>query len=260
MTAKAIFRMLFGAVVLVLHDSALARSEDTEAVGSAVESGYICLGYHPENNAWGWADLPPGFSWLCPPGYAFFSITHPCCHKQPEQLLVAGNCCRLPRADILTDQHLTAVGSCPDGFVATGILWNTRGAAAPYQDPGRGFRCTRINSTRYALGQVHPGTMWGIDAASAFPWQEQKRIRRDQIPLAIRFGAARRTSAALDSGGCIGNPIGSLFVGLKARHCQGTLWAEVFEITAEGKKESLRMFPQCLSIDDLFSPEAKCLK
>lgn len=225
---------------------------------TASSPGYPCVGYLPPTDTWGWKELSHHAWNECPPGYAFFGVERPFGKWEAEDVPLHGNCCRLPAGDILTEEHLITRGACPDGYVITGMRMVGVSYADCPKDCGRKIRCTKINQKDYALGPIRKGVHWGVNSSAAFPWKEKKSIRRNQIPLAIRYGVARQMRARVGNDGCVGDPIGSLLIGARALGCVNTLWREVFKVLDRGEKKRMQMYPECKDISSVFSPDPKC--
>lgn len=230
---------------------------------TSLEQGSVCTGYNPEKKAWGWSGHSDG-AWIkCPPHAAFPGVAKPPDHLFAKSILIFANCCPLPSPDILTTEHITVEKQCPDGFIATGL--EVRGC--PKEDSGkkciRSLRCTAINTSRYSLGAVHHGVHWGVSTASSFPWRERKRIRQDELPPAIRYGISRITRVEFSENGCVGDPVGSLFVGKTDTTCGGTLWRQLFHKREKGDPLNgtpVEMFPKCIRIENVLSTHLTCIK
>ena len=201
----------------------------------------VCLGYNP------FAPLGSGSKWgnqssLCPQGSAYFGALEGLI-PDPVRNTVFASCCRLPRADILLDEHLTASVSCPEGYVITG----SEGTAGSLLEK---VRCTRVNTARYSLGPLREGRYWGNGLSSR---GQREQLQLTDIPAAIRSGIGRvdDTSWAID--GCVGTPVGALLVKKGAKHCQESGYRELLE---DGKP--VKMFPECREIEDIFDPTSGC--
>lgn len=229
-----------------------------------VPSANVCVGYHPPTKTWGFESSRPGEWYLCPEHFAFTGVTNLKLRPSSGNVEVSGSCCPLPAEDILTDKHCFVELRCPRDTVVTGLQhFSTPNCLESCR---RSLRCTRINVQKYELGPVHSGVQWGISTSATFPWLERKRIRKDEIPMAIRYGVSRLTRALVTKDGCIGEPVGSLLVGKgkKKDSCKdGSFWRELrYRSSAEGAEstQAVKMYPECRDIDDIFSPAAKCVK
>lgn len=249
--------LLYAACVLFLLENALAQSAEHEE--QLQSSGYPCTGYDPVRQVWGWQGTYQRPTIKCPKDYAFFGIAQPWGEAHKNRVII-GNCCRLPSSDILSNEHIVTYGECPDGFVVTGVMIEQKSKGNASSSSQGNIRCSKINDARYSLGPLRGGIHWGISNSSAYPWQEKKRIRRNQIPLAIRYGVARESLSRIQYTGCVGSPIGSLFVGARTRNCKDTLWREVYEIDPQAGKQKIQMFPKCKKLDSLFSPTPRCVE
>ncbi len=248
--------LFFALHLLFVSRSVCAETQTNSAQVYSSGQERLCLGFNPQKNKWGWA--PPADGWFdCPPHYAFFGVTNPLGRPDAFAVEMYGNCCALPAADILTDDRLEAPSECPDGFIVTGIYLQ----GDPERRLPHPLRCTKVNSDNYVLGAAKPGVHWGLESAASFPWSERKRMRRDELPLAIRYGLMRETFESFTNAGCTGDPVGSLLAGKTDTKCSGFLWRELFLRGGPGGKSimPLRMFPDCAGITDIFDKNAVCI-
>lgn len=219
------------------------------------EQGYACTGYHPTEKNWGtlYSSVK---RWVhCPPQWGIMGTTNPRGNYEKGQVLLIANCCPLPFSDILSSEHILADWQCPKGFVITGMELHGKCNTCTKQ-----IRCTKLNTKKYDLGQPKQGIHWGLDTSSAFPWKENKMIRRDEIPLAIRLGIARGKRGFLFESGCVGDPIGSLLTAKKKADCKGLLWQRLFHKHSNGKRTPVTMFPNCKQPPKIFSTELQSCK
>lgn len=225
----------------------------------------ICIGYHPAtkgsesgSGAWG----PSGgfdskSQWiLCPEGFAVFGTQRPVgSPSTAEEIKIVGSCCPLPAGDILDTTRTSNATICPDSMIATG-----------FSDPSQEkvlLRCTAIHTGRYKLGDSKGGIMWGLASAAAFSWRENKLIRRNELPAAVRYGLSRKTRSNWSTSGCVGEPIGSVLVGKENKSCKGMLFRELQFAGINGDPPSgspVVMFPKCQTISDLLSADARCVE
>lgn len=238
------------------QESAHSHPQDTPD-DTTSESGFVCTGYNPLTKKWGWRPYEDQ-EWIeCPPHYAFFGTGNPP-HRLTNGLVkMAGNCCPLPKNDILTDNHVIVDAICPDGYVVTSLERRRKG-----KEHVSRMRCTRINTEKYTLGTMHRGVHWGVGTAASFPWSERKFIRIDEIPRAIWYGLRRRAKTELTMNGCVGEPIGSLFVAKRASNCKGLFWRRLYYRFPEGGSEDRRpvkMFPDCRAVKNSLSHEPECI-
>ena len=223
----------------------------------------VCIGYHPGessrgNTGWGVSGAFDRESdwYRCPKNYAVMGVVRPSGqYKEISELQVFGTCCPLPAADILDISKVTEAVDCPKNSVVTGFR-NPISARRP-------FLCTSINSSRYRLGDSHGGIMWGLSAGAAIFGKENKIIRRDELPEAIRYGVTRETRTSWGEAGCVGSPIGSLLVGKAKKRCSGIYFRQL-QYTGRGNDPSsgtpVKMYPQCDSISDVYSEVPACLR
>lgn len=254
---KYFLNLLLGLVAVIVFSTVVVAENDPNVKGGTLlaHKGYVCTASEYITDV----ALTKGDPFLmCPPQHAFFGLHSAYTNSNASKVLVLGNCCRLPFDDVLSSEHKIVQTRCPDDYVVTGINGNYG-----WPDRVKPFRCTRINTKKYSLAPATTGVRWGYSASSAFPWQERKFIRRDEIPLAIRYGISRVGILHFSSSGCIGEPPGSLFVGRVGSRCRATLWQELRyrKITEIGDdSKSVVMFPDCALPPDIFSKEASCVE
>lgn len=255
--------ILWSGLAFFLFLSHPVRADSVREEGSVESSSLpVCVGYHSPTKTWGQESALPGEWFLCPEQSAVLGVHPPKLYRGTGNIQVKGNCCLLPADGILGEKHVFVEKNCPEDSVVTGFLI----FSAP--DCGEScrkvLRCTSINTDTYELGPVSGGVRWGISASAAFPWLEHKRIRRDEVPMAIRYGVSRYSKVKFAKDGCVGEPIGSVLVGRGDSRCgSGTFWRELrYRTSSEGTKRSqaLKMYPECRDISVLFSPEAECVK
>jgi hypothetical protein len=208
-----------------------------------------CIGYNPGTTT-KWGRLYVGE--FCPPHYAYFAMDD---NRSPW-----GECCPLPAKDILTDTHIQVEKVCPENYVITGApcIDRCEGAVENYV---AGFRCTRINTDRYRLAESTPGVYWGLGFSASY----KSTIGRNLIPAAIRHAIGRHGRFFWDTtDGCIGYPFGSLLVekALDSGQCEDMSFRQL-EYTGQDSSfvegTPVKMYPDCVLIDDKFSPHAKCI-
>ncbi len=221
---------------------------------------YVCIGYQPTVEAYhSAADAFVGVrssKWgfqkgLCPAGYALLNVQN---GAAPKRHSGGSTCCRLPYDDILTDEHKFVDDSCPDGWVATGT--------ADTGQRTRQMRCTRINGERFELGPPEPGVYWGFALGMR---SERDRVPKEQLPLALRYGAGRINYEKWDTHGCVGRPWGGLLVAATGPRCadyqfrQLRLRASAAGLPA-GAGTPVAMFPACRSIANAYDPTTGCIR
>lgn len=257
--APRIITVLILFLSLPLTSAAAEETATSSALKQNSSLTNICTGYNSLNEHWGLKFRTKEGRWLyCPPHHVFFGVINPSGSFLGEQVRVNGTCCPLPRMDILSNIHVVAKAMCPENTVATGTFLLP--CARNQKDCSRPLRCTRINETLYSLAPPKTGIFWGVGAAGAFPWVEPKRIRRNEIPLAIRFGVARRNRTQFNVNGCVGDPIGSVLVGKRDSTCNGMIWKQILvKGTQKQEAKPFPMFPDCIDIYPFFSKSAKCI-
>lgn len=250
------FFLFFHTLTFVTLSATTVLAEASGEQGESIiaqKNGFVCVGFNKTSQKWGWKHYRE--SWIkCPPHHAFFGVNKSHSRREMEHVSLHGNCCRLPADDILTEKHIESTTYCPDQFVATGL----QGRAGNPKSVSH-LRCTKINTDKYSLGKPHRGVRWGVESSAAFPWHERKSIRRNQIPMAIRYGIGRYLKSVFTVSGCVGEPIGSLLVGKEFSNCKGLFWKQLLRKTEDKGLRPVTMFPKCRDIDDVFSPDAKCL-
>lgn len=248
-------------VVLVLFPLNASFAEEIDPAslegGSAVSRGRVCVGYEPASKTWGY--YPHAVGWhLCPPHYAIMGAARPPAWNFTDgQVPIDANCCPLPRSDILSEHSVKVDSECPENHVVTGTQGYRKGKGTSMS-----LRCTKINIEKYTLGPRQTGIFWGVHSGATFPWRENRFIRWDQLPVALRYGISRVSKTQFDAGGCVAEHMGSLLVAKEHTSCKGLIWRELRyrkSPTKEGSPEAVQMYPKCEKLDDVFSPEPKCL-
>lgn len=232
------------------------------STGAAEEIQIHPVGHHPQiclsfwnhvpkkdittDKAWGWGNARREH---CPPNHAIFDR--------------ASTCCALPAVDILTDEHVQVTSQCPPDYVATGekvFLGQEQIYDRECTSCTRKYRCTRINTERYQLGEPTPGAYWGAGSKS---WANSTRFMKREIPVAIRYGIGRKGRYSWDFQGCVGLPWGSLLAGNHGwKECQNMLFRQLQFRGRQGDPPQgipVQMFPRCRAISDYLSPDARCI-
>ncbi len=230
-----------------------------------------CVGFDSATNSFGWRDWATSknnpqagqrrIMRTCPPHTVFYGTTMGSGQYGPSDAPIDANCCPLPEQDILTDEHVEAISHCPDNFVVTGVTIRLKCGSG--KECERPIRCTRINTDRYQLGSEQPGVFWGASVKASFPWKEDKKIRVDELPLAIRYGVQRSQRRVFALAGCVGEPPGSLLVAKNSVRCKGFRYRELQYRGVPGdapKGTAVKMFPECDKIDTVFASDAKCYR
>lgn len=217
----------------------------------------LCLGYNPNDDSWGAMSVHSRTTRECGQTYAYYGVKFPSVGTTgAASVPAAANCCPLPTADILTSEATAVTDHCPEGFVATGGDLDTVCSTCTYA-----LRCTRINESRYQLGPEHQGVAWG--AVPGYFWRAEQRMKRSDLPPAIRFGLIRLRKSEMASAGCVGAPAGSLLVGKTAKRCNGYRFRELQYRGLAGdppRGTPVKMYPDCVDVSDLFDPNADCMK
>lgn len=262
MKCIALFAYILGGSLLLcsLCSPGLSFCEDQTVNQPRAYHPQLCLGYNPELKLWAWESKRTIYLRYCPNNYAYFGLARASGEQRSgERVSAAGDCCKLPAEDILTDDHVFAATSCPPDYVATGgtfAQWYITGSASS-------FWCTKINLKRYQLGAPHQGIMWGTASQASFPFRESKHILKRKIPLGIRYGIGRETRTQWRESGCIGVPSGSLPVAKLGQGCKNTVFREL-QYRGEGEDPpqgtAVTMFPDCKEISDIFDSEGTCTR
>jgi hypothetical protein len=132
------------------------------------------------------------------------------------------------------------------------------------------LRCTRIDVSRYALGPVRAGQE--IDIVREYFAEQRNRLlqrffgppsRRlnwSNIPPGIRYAIGRLSISRWNWNACIGNPVGSLFIGKQGKSCGGLRFRELLTRSDTANPgPPVPLFPSCAALDDLFSPQPHCI-
>ena len=204
---------------------------------------YVCNAYRPNANISKWSES----TGACPASFGMYSSNT---IKNDRNLLGAvGGCCRLPSDDVLaSDRILPAKSICPEGAIAIGMESAT---------PATPLLCGAI-SDRYELGPVVPGVYWGRGYRSL---PAGKRVSRNDLPEAIRFGVGRIGFSSWTIEGCIGTPRGALLVSASSNDCSKTFFRELRYRGQPGDPPAhtpVKMFPSCSTQPDPFNPAAGC--
>lgn len=208
-----------------------------------------CIGYDQLKQRWG-ADAG-----LCPANHAFFGVDDPAGAKGPaKRISVSMSCCPLPAKDILSTEHIYSTDDCPKDYVATGS--RRRGSK---ENKVVHMRCTKINTSRYQLGEATEGIYWGEGAAG---WSSSKRIAWENIPASMRFAHGRKSADKWDVDGCVGYPWGSLLTKKKSKNCSSFSFQQLqYKGTNANDPlagKAVQMIPNCSEMENVGSPDARC--
>lgn len=238
-------------VVLVLACHALSSASLAE------QRAGVCLGYHSEMQVWGeqWIgrnsrkpDKDGRYVRHCPENHVFYAVDDP--SVTTTQRLLIANCCPLPFDDILSTEHTSAPAKCPSDSVITGVEYIDQEGMITLN-----VRCTKINNQTYQLAAPKSGVYWGV-GRNMNTLVETKKIKRGEIPAAIRSSVGRTTRYLWDDDGCIGAPIGSLLVGLGKSTCKQFTFSQLLH----KDERPVQLFEDCVGISDVFDPNARCIQ
>ena len=231
-----------------LNEVSLSQANPKICTGFDAESGKALLGRLD-------ADLAV---YSCPTSHALFGVHNPGSSDiVPFGINLIGNCCPLPHDDILTDEHVRVSDACPPGYVVTG-----GGTFSLCDNCEKFMKCTKINTKRYQLGPQRSGVAWGVDSRGVYFWKERKRIKRKELPVAIRFGVSRRSRWIFEPAGCVGDPMGSIPVRKTSKRCKGIFFRQLQYVGLIGDPPAgtpVKMFPDCHDIDDILSNNPRCI-
>lgn len=218
--------------------------------GGDDDGPYVCTGYNLGSQT-RWGEILDS----CPRGYAVVG-TQDMAGSWPTvaALPISSTCCRLPKADMLTEEVVLASTECPDGTFAIGAEQNYFCNDCP-----KLLRCARLNSDRYTLGPPQPGGYWGI--GRNIRWMTRRLDRRD-MPAALRYGLGRMSERTWDPDGCVGQPFGSVLT-RKAQLCDHEEYRQILYKGLPGDPPAgtpVNYFPSCESLSDVFDPLAGCVR
>lgn len=227
-----------------------------------------CLGYNPATHRWGAESLTAeAAEENCAPGYAFVGASFAGGRvASPEELMVFGNCCKLPQ-DALLEEHIYNAENCPEGSVATGIKLDS----ANSNKPALLLRCTNIDKKRYTLGEPQAGVHVGwarefmLHLGLSLLGSSEKQIARSALPIGIRYAIGRREEFRWDSGSCVGDIPGSLLTEKHAKFCKDLRFRSLLRIlpnTSPGDTTistvAVSMYPACNALTSVTDPAARC--
>lgn len=228
------------------------------AVGAEPVGPFVCVGYSPSVPATSdnsfmrkWGIDQPG---LCSDDYGIYLGFE--VNKQPvEQIGAHSGCCPLPFRNMLIGDPQKAVERCPDGMIAIG-----EEQVNPFER-NLVWWCRKL-SDRFQLGPETSGRYFGVGYSVR---GHRERLRRDLIPVGIRTAAARIGFNGWDSDGCVGSPPGSVVTGRSkdGLGCERLKFREVQYRGLAGDPPAgtpVKMFPDCSLVENMFRPDAGCLK
>lgn len=234
---------------------------------------HLCIGYNPEKQNWDEVGPIPAMRQEdhCPDGSAFLGVSlvlgNP---PYPRNVPVRGSCCPLPDG-VLTNEHSWAEERCPKDSVATGSKaepqvkienGNWKKAMAEWHHVTQLMRCTKIDTSRFQLGEPVESLVIGFAREFDRAITQQKFTSLSRIPVALRYGVGRRGKFSLDAGGGrLGYPWGALLTGKSCKSCDLEFRLLQYRgIPGDPPAGTpVKVFPDCLSIDDPTSPDARCI-
>lgn len=230
------------------------------SISSVPKGPFVCLGYQPSGGSqypfvfpskWGASHAQ------CPSDYGFYS-TGEAGPRTPNESELSAPCCPLPYEHMFVGDAVPASERCEEGMVVVGEEIRESDGAS-HGVVRREWWCRKL-SDRFQLGEETGGVYFGSGFSSR---GHQKRMRRDQIPLAIRASASRLVFNQWDADGCIGDPPGSLLVGRTKSGigCDRIRFRRLQYRGAPGdppQGTDVTMFPSCRSIGPVFLPNSGC--
>lgn len=252
--------VLIGVVYVGISDRDTSLSAGTTAVpqSAAGHQPKICLSWNPVEKSFGWDGWQETSDHFCPINYAIYATDDQTSGSaEPRYSYFTAGCCPLPADDILTSESTLEWDGCPEDAVITGMTY----MPAEGDRPITKVRCTKINTTRYRLGEKRPGAYWGV-GSGIHSYGEKHAIKISDVPAAIRSSIGRRSFSGWDSDGCIGEPAGSLITVRSVTPCSDSKFRELQFAGAAGDPVAgtpVKMFPECTRISDIFDPNASCI-
>ena len=205
----------------------------------------------------------------CPAGYAFVGA-EPTGGRYgiAERVPVVGACCQLP-PDALTNDTLLALASCPDGYVATGAKVLPSPEKEWWAIP-KALRCTKINTTRYMLGD----TRLSVRVSPARELADMPFLRQiigeysqfintsGHSPVGFRYALGRNGWRSWSADSCTGYPWASLLVAKAPRGCNFSFRQLQYRgLTNDPPRGTpVKLYPDCDYLDDPLSANPKCIR
>lgn len=237
-----------------------AQAEDPSEAPSRI-GAQVCNGFNPDSGEWGDIGTELGGDSFCSRGYALMSFAYyGGTAPTAAAVRVNGSCCALPPG-ALTDEHQFSLEECPEDHVATG----TR-AVGSKDSPGGGqqyLRCTKIDTTRFALGERRAARRMGLEIEylanlkDTFLGRDARSIPRTAVPVSLRYGLLRESYSRWHYNGCIGEPFGSLLVGKRTKRCDDVVFRALVDKVAGAP---VAVLPPCKRVDDPLSPVTRCIE
>lgn len=159
-------------------------------------------------------------------------------------------CCPVPPDALVSGADVAVPGGapCPADHVITGVI---RDDLSPVK-----FRCTRINTERYALGPPQKGLYWG----EGFSMRSRTTVlSRGEMPLGIRLAIGRYSMSRWDSDGCVAPRVGSLLAGSPSSECERNVFRELLVRAPSGRLQPQPLTPVCQSIKNPYDPLEGCV-
>lgn len=259
-----VYSTLLDSVVLAEADSGEAKEDPTTYpvctswIASKQEFGTIGVGSHLDKGE------------FCPQDHAYFAVLYPGNKRRPGAFVnISGTCCPLP-AGVLLDETVYASEQCPDQFVATGSRQViAAGSTIPtddwFNETPQELRCTRIDSTRYQLGEITRGINLGW--RRSFRTMFHSYVTRPKIPISLRIGLGRDSKYSWNDQICLGRPWGSVLVGKTSKYCDGMRFRLISprKDLSTKKREELGVadatsfdYDRCLSLENTYEADARC--
>ena len=242
---------------------------DSAAPGELQGNGFEgapCIGYDPQSDSWGSRGIGEQLTPRnCPAGSAFVGTTMPRRRRKSERgSAVEGFCCPLPQGALI-EQHSLHPTLCPDGAVATGAL------EVEELDPSSGekatrflLRCTTVNKIDFEILPPEEGRQVAVAkqyyrAASRKVLPQvfgnpELALNWNSIPVRIRYALGRVNYDFWVTEFCVGAPPGSL-LSASGSSCSEQQYRQLVRRHRDATQDST----PCLAIDNLFSPNARCL-
>ena len=214
----------------------------------------------------------------CAPNHAFYALdrgargSSELFPRSAAQVGVTGACCRLPADDILDpNEYRYELIRCPAGYVATGgrssvnldrcdnpTDWN---CAASQRLANAFIRCTKINEQRYQLARSRSGRLWIEKPNSAR--EHLPPLLHSDLPAGVRSAVGWRQPLDRMPNGCIGWPIGSLFVEKQGPYCEQHYFRELQYRGLPGDPVAgtpVQMFANCDDVDLSDPNQPRCVR
>ena len=256
-------KMMLYAFVVVSAGGAPSEILADDATVPSEQIVVPCVGAYPEG---GWGTRGPigdEREAHCPDGWAYMTgVRVGGVRAGPAQVDLKGLCCPLPSGALLPEKVMVTE-RCPDGFVATGVSYDTSSApeGAGWESFTHRMECTKLDSERFVLGPPTEG--WEVSVDEPFfanlmgrlLGRDPKNIAWSRLPASIRMGVNRAGMLRWDDTSCIGNPPGSLVV---AKHGKGCAQFHFSQLLDRRTGEAVRVLPECAGIPDPLASEPHC--